>query len=76
MGAHKQPRYIALSEVNMDFTPRELEAFDTLMAEGHDIRDVARYMKRNSLEVFLLYLDRVYYDLLEPVYTLRRIGGK
>lgn len=71
--SNRVPRYIALSEVNMDFTPRELEAFDYLIDEGYDISDIASYLKRNQLEVFLLYLDRLWNEQIEPMYTLRRI---
>jgi len=64
--------YIVFEDKNLDFTQKEVRIFDRLIERGFDIPEIARRMRRNRLEVLLLYLDRVEKEIINPVYTLTK----
>lgn len=64
--------YIVFEDKNLDFTQKEVRIFDRLIERGFDIPEIARRMRRNRLEVFLLYLDRVEKEIIDPIYILTK----
>lgn len=73
----RAPRYyIALSEVNMDFTFREVEKFDAFMNAGCSLPEAAKALRRTELEILILYLDRIMLRKIKPIYSLRRIQNR
>lgn len=76
MAVKRISRYIALEDVNMDFTPLEVEKFDAFINNGCSVPEAAKGLRRSELEVFLLYLDRIMRKKVKPIYSLRRIPNR
>lgn len=72
MGVPLSKRYIVFDDKNLDFTYNELRKFYALYDAGLDIPKIARRMSRSTLEVFLLYIDQVEKERIEPKYRLTR----
>lgn len=64
--------YIVFEDKNLDFTQKEVRIFDRLIERGFGLPEIARRMRRNRLEVLLLYLDRVEKEIIDPVYKLAK----
>ncbi|MCM3774012.1 hypothetical protein M3225_26715 [Priestia aryabhattai] len=69
---NKGKPYIVFEDKNLDFTQKEVRIFDRLIERGFSIPEIARRIRRNRLEVLLLYLDRVDKEIVDPVYKLTK----
>lgn len=50
--------YIALDELNFDWSMKQVRAVEEMYQQGISIQDMARKIKRTKLEVALLVIDR------------------
>jgi hypothetical protein len=65
----RKPRekiYIALEDKNLDWTEHERTEFLRLWREDYFLHQIAEFLKRDQLETFLLYLDQVEKNKIEP----------
>lgn len=58
--------YIALEEVNMIWTPKEVGWFDDMWRSGSSLLFIAAKLKRKPLEVALLIMDRELKGKIKP----------
>lgn len=71
--------YIVFENENLDFTQFEVKKFDRLIKKNLDIPDIAKELRRSTLETLLLYIDRVDKKVVTPVhkfYPIRKVESK
>ncbi len=57
--------YIALDDVGLDWSVKEVARFKTHYNEGHGYKTVAKYLKRSQKEVIALAVDQLTIDQLK-----------
>jgi hypothetical protein len=65
--------YIACDQFDFDWTVNAVTKFDEFWKAGNSVQEIAQIMKRDEIEVFMLYLDRVYRNKIDP--DMRRVFG-
>jgi hypothetical protein len=58
--------YIACDQFDFDWTKWAVARFDEFWQAGESLQSIAKIMQRNEIEVFMLYLDRVYKNKIQP----------
>jgi hypothetical protein len=66
--------YIACEQFDFDWTVWAVGRFDAFWADGMNLGEISETMQRNEIEVFMLYLDRVYKGKIKP--DMKRIFYK
>ncbi len=51
--------HIALEDIGLDWSDKEVAKFETYCNEGHGYKTVAKYLKRSQKDVLALALDRL-----------------
>lgn len=50
--------YIALEDLNFDWSVKDIEKFDALWREGKPLQEIAKILKRPQDEIAVIILDR------------------
>lgn len=58
--------YICCDQFNFDWTIWAVSRFDRLWSDGKDLGQIAAIMDREEIEIFFLYIDRVYSQKIKP----------
>jgi hypothetical protein len=66
--------YIACEQFDFDWTIWAVGRFDDFWKSGMNLGEISETMQRNEIEVFMLYLDRVYKGKIKP--DMKRIFYK
>jgi hypothetical protein len=66
--------YIACEQFDFDWTIWAVKRFDDFWTDGMNLGEISETMQRNEIEVFMLYLDRVYKGKIKP--DMKRIFYK
>lgn len=58
--------YIACDMFDFDWTKWHVTRFDRYWTSGKTLGEISKLFKRDEIEVFFLYMDRVYKGKIEP----------